>query len=968
MTARAWRQVLWISPLAISLAVPAVGQSQGGVSAIEEIVVTARKREETLQNVPLPVTAITADQIALSGIKDVEDAIQMDASLNFDTGFAPYDTRIVIRGLSPTRGRPNVATLVDGIDISSESVGVAGGSLLVNPKLLDVQRIEVVKGPQSALYGRSAFAGAIQYVTKDPSQEFSGDVSVTGGSENFQEYRGEFSAPLIGDVLGFRITGLKYEEDGIYRNQTTGNLLGGSEGEGGALSLKFAPTETLDFKLRYEYSHDAFEQPAQANLGFNTVNVTPAQASKCQGGFANDESCRFLPNGAPNNAWTLAHLQPMGVITPDTLGPLAGIFDDMTVPAYRGSLGSAGGREVRLSPDWSRSRDGGITGPDFPGSDRNVNRASLVANWVTGVGTISSLSAYTDANVKTAIDLDKFAVLDPATGRDISGIQQTLSTDADTYQTSTELRFTSDFDGPLNFVTGLQYWKEHVSQSEGNYTATAAGTRCQVSAMGVELFPGSCGGVNGSGTNPANAIQTVSTIGGVGQFVDDVIAAKDGLIYVDRETEHKSAYLQLGWSITDRWALSVEGRYIDEDNQITGPDPVEVPILDAATTGPGSLQLCGANGPCVVTGVPPTCPPGAACRGNGLPNSWRGFAAVTPVAYPTFARNDSYVTPRASIDWKVTDDALLYASYAQGRKPGGFSSVTIGAFGLNSRDDVEFDPERLAQYELGWKSTWFDRRLILNGAAFYIDFTDKQVSTQEIRGGQLGNVIKNAGGAEVKGIEFNAQLRPIRQLTLAASYTYLDSEYTDYEVTGGGAPEVARTQSCTNGYVNTDTGEFIPGIAPVAPPGTTQFTQTCLISRNGNQMEDTPEHAFAGQVTWRDAIGSSGFDYFVDLAGRWQSKRFLEDDNSAWVDAYWLADLRLGVQSDNWTVIGFIDNLFDDDKIKGGGTGPGNANADFRFGQVTGQGGPIPAPLIPSMTYANLPDPRTYRLQIGYRF
>ena len=126
--------------------------------------VTARKREETLQDVPIAVTAISVEQLQRRGIQDVEGIIQGDPSLGFDLGIAPYDTRIVVRGLSPTRGRPNVATLVDGIDVSSEAIGVAGGSLLINPRLVDIERIEVVKGPQSALYGRSAFAGAINYV------------------------------------------------------------------------------------------------------------------------------------------------------------------------------------------------------------------------------------------------------------------------------------------------------------------------------------------------------------------------------------------------------------------------------------------------------------------------------------------------------------------------------------------------------------------------------------------------------------------------------------------------------------------------------------------------------------------------------------------------------------------------------------------------------------------------------------
>jgi hypothetical protein len=141
------------------------------------------------------------------------------------------------------------------------------------------------------------------------------------------------------------------------------------------------------------------------------------------------------------------------------------------------------------------------------------------------------------------------------------------------------------------------------------------------------------------------------------------------------------------------------------------------------------------------------------------------------------------------------------------------------------------------------------------------------------------------------------------------------------------------------------------------------------LSRNGNQFEDTPEHAGVVQAIWRDKFGASDFDYFVDVSARHQSKRFLEDDNAAWVESFWLADLRVGLEGDNWSVIGFVDNITDDDTIRNGSTGPGNATANFRLGQVIGlPGGPIAAPLIPTLTFANLPDPRTYGVRVAYTF
>ena len=132
---------------------------------IEEIVVTARKKEENLQDVAISVNAISSEMINRLGIKDLNDVTKMDPSLTFDRGFAPDDIRIAIRGIVNNRGRPVVATVVDGVDISSETLSTAGSSSLISPRIIDVERIEVVKGPQIALYGRTAFAGAIQYLS-----------------------------------------------------------------------------------------------------------------------------------------------------------------------------------------------------------------------------------------------------------------------------------------------------------------------------------------------------------------------------------------------------------------------------------------------------------------------------------------------------------------------------------------------------------------------------------------------------------------------------------------------------------------------------------------------------------------------------------------------------------------------------------------------------------------------------------
>ena len=113
---------------AVAAAVSGTAMAQ---AQLEEITVTARKTEENLQDVPLTITAFSADTIERSNIKNVRDVVKYTPGLNYDKGFVPQDTRISIRGLPVVRGKPPVGVLLDGIDISSESISTAGGSSLV---------------------------------------------------------------------------------------------------------------------------------------------------------------------------------------------------------------------------------------------------------------------------------------------------------------------------------------------------------------------------------------------------------------------------------------------------------------------------------------------------------------------------------------------------------------------------------------------------------------------------------------------------------------------------------------------------------------------------------------------------------------------------------------------------------------------------------------------------------------------
>lgn len=195
------------------LAQPAFAQSSSA-TALEEVVVTARKRAESVQDVPISIDAIDFDRISQLDISNTADVARYTPALTFDVGALPNDTRPSIRGVNAARGRPNVGILVDFVDVSSEAMTVAGGGITANMRLLDLERVEVVKGPQSVLYGRGAFSGAVNYITRRPSKEFEGRVDGDYDEHGTYNLGLSMSGPLIEDTLAGRLTLSSYDLSG----------------------------------------------------------------------------------------------------------------------------------------------------------------------------------------------------------------------------------------------------------------------------------------------------------------------------------------------------------------------------------------------------------------------------------------------------------------------------------------------------------------------------------------------------------------------------------------------------------------------------------------------------------------------------------------------------------------------------------------------------------------------------------
>ncbi len=210
--------------------------------ALDEVVVTARKREENLQDVPISITAFSATTIEERGIESVYDIAKLTPNLSFNQSYGRVFDRPVIRGMSQVLGDRTVSFVVDGIYIAGN----------MSADLDDLEQVEILKGPQAASYGRGSLAGVISYRTKKPSRELERKFSLSGGDDGYVEAVGRISGP-IGEKFGFKIGARYYDYDGQYEGVSTDGSkvpLGAESTKRVSGAVTWQPTEDLDFILR----------------------------------------------------------------------------------------------------------------------------------------------------------------------------------------------------------------------------------------------------------------------------------------------------------------------------------------------------------------------------------------------------------------------------------------------------------------------------------------------------------------------------------------------------------------------------------------------------------------------------------------------------------------------------------------------------------------------------------------------
>ena len=272
--------------------------AQGAV--LEEIMVTARRREESLQAVPDAVTAFTSDTLEDLGIDFYEDFLDLVPNLSFRDGraYRKGDSRLALRGIgNGQQGWPSVTYVVDGVPANSLD-SVFSGSLI------DIERIEVLRGPQSALYGAGAIAGAINVVTRRPSDEFRFKTKVGYGKGDDKRVDAMVSGPLAEGKAYYRLVGSFRDWDGLIDSASNGLDLDFEDHKSIEGQLLFTPTENLEFLVKASYLEEetgsTYQDKTAPDVSVETFNRSTDPRRR----FAGDED-RELINLSLRAQWEL---------------------------------------------------------------------------------------------------------------------------------------------------------------------------------------------------------------------------------------------------------------------------------------------------------------------------------------------------------------------------------------------------------------------------------------------------------------------------------------------------------------------------------------------------------------------------------------------------------------------------------------------------------------------------------------
>jgi iron complex outermembrane recepter protein len=764
---------------------------------LEEIVVTARKRSENLLDVPVAVSAVSSSEIAATGVKNIAEIANFTPGLTSQgqgAGGLPDRSanRLVFRGLSTSFG----SIFINGAPYTANN----------SPDVTDLERFEVLTGPQSVYFGRSTFSGAVNFVTKTPSNDYEAQASAEAGTDNFYELRGSVEGPLISDVLTARVSVRHYEFGGQYRSAVNKLPLGQQRTDNVAITLAARPAPNLNMSLFYTFSQDEDSHPATAKL--QNFGTTPLL--NCNLGGTSPYFCGKLPGLSGIGAAQYGD----NIVVNDLI---RGAFVNNTV------LNIAG---FDLGPSL-----------DHFGLKRDIHHVNARVDFETGGGwQLSALGSYTNTaltNIRALIGTDTSNIpnpfIAPATAaRQPQFIQLAGLAKRETNDLFGELRVSSPQNRRIRATAGASYFKVYGPATVG-YLITNIGP-----------LPSSFDGGTDSG------VKTPAVFGG---------------LYFD---------------LTDSLTISGEARY-----------------------------------------------------------QWDKISqqAVFPVPGPLLEKTFKSFSPRVTLDYKLADDHLLYATFSRGFKPGGFNAVLPTLSPLLSSQvptgfNTFYEEEQLDNYEIGHKAKWISNKLRTTLAVYYLQLTNGQVTTPVFLPGPPAtpvNLVNNVGKVNLWGAEFNGDLFVNNNLTISGSI-----DYNDNTIKRSVFPD----------------GVFIQG--------TTDVSGNKLDHVSKLRLSLSPVISFDGPLGSKTTLR---FDWL------YRSKWFIDNSNSAYVGGRHLVNSRLSFDvGDKFTFELFVKNLLNDDTLSEALRAP-----DTLYSATPPQLTPVITPTSNTI-YLGLPEKRRGGVKVTLRF
>jgi iron complex outermembrane recepter protein len=917
-----------VPAMIMALAAPAHAQDvQGDASGQEQdaagdydpngIVVTAQGRAQVLADVPVAVSAISAETLQQTGATDIRQLNQVAPSLLVSSTGSEANGSARIRGIGTVGDNPglesSVAVFIDGVYRSRSGIGLN--------ELGEIDRIEVLRGPQGTLGGRNASAGLINIVSKAPAPTFSAGAEASYGNYDQLRLSGYLNVPL-GTSLAGRIDGVYVRRDGFYNDVTNDRDINNRNRYFVRGQLQFEPSSDLTVRLIGDYTHRDEEC---CGATYVTREMNPYVGN--------------LNDPAQNNI--VAVLQGLGQ-------PMAAFAE----PYSRDLYISPGRSYAGVTKDWG---------------------VSLQADWNLGGATLTSITGYRDYRAAQGGDMDYSYVDLLYRAADDNAARQFK-----TFSQELRLQGTA-FGDKLDWLIGGYFANEDLTVTDNLRFGSQYGrfATCRIvtgTALAALARPGSPSCLL-PGVGPA------TIAGATGASGPDIVASfalLDGISNrgstLDRYNQnsrnwalftHNIVHLAKGFDLTLGLRYTNERKRFDATfgNDNTACPALQARLLDdLTTTTAGTATQIGTARALAAALL------GLGCQGNAT-------SELNGVSINDERKEDEF-TGTAVLSYKPIDDLLVYASYSRGYKAGGFNldrsalKQPILPFGGQAGTqalvgNLQFDPETVNAFELGLK--YSTGPFSLNVAAFRQGFKNFQLNTfngtvflvqningcsDSLNGGDrdqskfAGTANYNAAaattgacngdnvtyGVRSQGIELEASLVPMRDIRIGLGLTYAETKYRDQLV----------------------------GNASGAP------LDQALRKLPGDNLSNAPEFVTTASFAWTPAIGGSGLSGLFYLDTRMTSDYNTGSDlfPQKGQDGYALVNGRIGIRGrdERWAIELWGQNLLNQDYTQVAFNSPyqeGAASAPFTDPQYPGGR---------QIFSAYLAEPRTYGVTLRTKF